>query len=87
MEIQPENPALHWALAKAYARAGDEAASASERAEALALDPNIASKEDENELAKLASVSAHRYDRFKATVRLALGLIWDSNATGGLDNL
>lgn len=87
VELQPDNPGLHWALAKAYARAGDEAASASEREEALRLDPEIASKSDEKALEKMANVSAHRYDRFKAAGRLALGVIWDSNATGGLDNL
>lgn len=54
---------------------------------ALTLDPNIASRDNEKDLEKMASTSDNRYDRFQAAGRLAMGLILDSNATGGLDNL
>lgn len=86
VEIYPENAGLRLSLARAYARAGDEAAFAAEMAEARRLKPDI-SEDDEASLEKLASSSAHRYDRFKSAGRLALGLLWDSNATTGLDSL
>ncbi len=87
VELQPDNPALRLALAKAYARAGDQAASGAEMREALRLDPNIADKGQQEDLAKAAKSAASRYDRFKSAGRLAMGVLWSSNATGGLDNL
>ena len=83
----PDNAQLRQALAKAYARAGDEAGYASEMQEALRLDPNIADEDQQYDLAKVAERQAQRYDRFLAAGRLALGVLWDSNPTGGLDNL
>lgn len=83
----PDNAQLRQALAKAYARAGDEAGYTSEMAEALRLDPTIADEDQQADLGKIAQRQSSRYDRFLATGRLALGVLWDSNPTGGLDNL
>lgn len=83
----PDNAQLRHALAKAYARAGDEAGYASEMQEALRLDPDIADEDQQYDLSKVAERQAARYDRFLAAGRLALGVLWDSNPTGGLDNL
>lgn len=86
-ELNPANASLQLALAKAYARAGDEAASAIAMEEALRLDPAVADANTQEDIEKAARASAKRYDRFLATGRFALGVIWDSNASCGLDNL
>lgn len=86
-DFHPQNASLHLALAKAYALAGDEASSSVEMAEALRLDPKIASTDEREDLEKAAKLSARRFDRFMATGRLAMGVIWDSNATCGVDSL
>lgn len=86
-EIHPDSASLQLALAKAYARAGDEASSAVAMAEAVRLDPHVATADEREDLEKAAKLSARRYDRFMATGRLALGIIWDSNATCGVDSL
>lgn len=86
-DLYPDNAALRLALAKAYARAGDEASSAFEMAEALRLNPDIANEEQQEDLEKAAKLSARRFDRLMAAGRLSMGFIWDSNATGGLDSL
>lgn len=83
----PDSAPLRLALAKAYARAGDEAGYAAEMNEALRLDPSIADDDEQFDLEKAARRQAGRYDRFLAAGRLAVGVLWDSNPTGGLDSL
>lgn len=84
--LVPDNADLRFALSKAYARAGDAAASEIEFEEAERLRPGIMGEETKIELEKLVRAERKRYERFLAAGRLGLGLIWDSNASGAPDS-
>lgn len=84
--LVPDNADLRFALSKAYARAGDAAASEVEFAEAERLRPGIMGEETKIELEKMARAERKKYERFQVAGRLGLGLIWDSNASGAPDS-
>lgn len=84
--LAPDNADLRYALSKAYARAGDVGASEVEFAEAERLHPGIMGKETKQILEKMAAAERKKYERFQASGRLGLGVIWDSNASGAPDS-
>lgn len=79
--LVPESAELRYALAQAYARAGDAVASAAELEEAERIKPGIAAEDAKKVFEKIARAEQNRYKRFQAAGRLALGFVWDSNAT------
>lgn len=87
VNLYPQNAKLHMALAGAYARAGDVDNAEAEKEMAESLQPGITSEAQMADLENAAKSEQRQHDRFKAAGRLAMGIVWDSNPTGGLDSL